>query len=123
MKPTSLSLDPFVMLYHEELDRVFLHAQRREIKPMDGLTLLAVLRHLNWKTGKAEITSDELGDVLGTDARNIRSSLTRLKKLKLVAFMKEGTTYFYSVHPSLMRPGRQDCRNLTVQRWKDGGLL
>jgi DNA-binding transcriptional ArsR family regulator len=123
MKPTAYKLDPFVMLYHEELDKVFHHAQRRELKPMDGLTLLAVLRHLNWKSGKAEVTSEQLGEQLGTEPRVIRSSLARLKKLRLVAFMKEGTSYFYSVHPSLMRAGRQDCRNLTVQRWKNEELL
>jgi DNA-binding transcriptional regulator PaaX len=111
------------MLYHEELDRVFECAKQRELKPMDGLTLLVVLRHMNWRTGKAEVTSMEIGDEIGTEPRIIRSSLSRLKKARLVAYLKEGTTAFYSVHPSLMRAGRSDCRNLTVLRWKGEGLL
>lgn len=123
MKANPLALDKFVMLYHEELDRVFHFAARRDLKPGDTLTFLAIVRHMNWRSGKAEVTSEEIGQLIGTDPKLVRTALSRLKKFKLVAYMKEGTTYFYSLHPSLMRPARQDCRNLTVLRWKEAGLL
>ena len=123
MKANPLALDTFVMLYHEELDRVLHHAERRDLKPGDTLTFLAIVRHMNWRSGKAEITSEQIGKLTGTDPKLVRTALARLKKFRLVAYMREGTTYFYSLHPSLMRPAREDCRNLTVMRWKEAGLL
>jgi hypothetical protein len=111
------------MLYHEELEILFSATARRDIKPMDTLYLMAVISRLNWRSGKAEVTSEEIGELLGTDARVVRSSFSRLRKHNLLAYMKEGTSYFYSVHPSLMRAGRSDCRDLTIARWKREGLL
>lgn len=123
MKPKADPAETFVMLYHEELEAVFAKTARRDLKPMDMLYLMAVVSRLNWRTGKAEVTSEDVGQLVGTDARVVRSSLCRLRKEGLLAYMKEGTSYFYSVHPSLMRPGRSDCRDLTIARWKREGLL
>lgn len=111
------------MLQLNDLEEAFWHARKRDLKPMDGFTLLAVMSQTNWSSGKAETTSAKLGELLGTDERLIRSSLSRLKKCRLVSMFREGNGFFYAVHPGMVKVGRTDSRNLMVHRWKEEGLL
>lgn len=119
----STNPENFVMVKLDDLERVFDHHRLRELQPMDGLTLLALIGSLSWQSGKAEVTSEQLGEKLGTDARNIRSSISRLKKCGVVSMFTEGTGFFYSVHPAVVKAGRTDSRNLLIKRWKEEGLL
>lgn len=105
------------MLQLDDLEKVWSLHRERVLKPSDIGTLMAVIGALSWQTGKAEITSVEIGEQLGTDPRLVRNSLSRLKKHGLVRMFREGTGFFYSVHPSLVRAGRGDSRNILVARW------
>ena len=122
MNPTERTRN-FVMLHLHDLERVFNLHSRRDLKPMDGLTFLALVSQISWSSGKAEVTSEQLGEMLGTDARLIRTSLSRLRKYGVVTMFRDKTGFFYSIHPGIVKAGRTDSRNLLIQQWREEGLL
>ncbi len=54
-----------MVVFDDRLD-LLLHASAAgEVKPADAMVLLAIMRHTNWRTGKAPVTIAALATELG----------------------------------------------------------
>jgi DNA-binding transcriptional ArsR family regulator len=109
---------PFVLIGFDAVRAMSEALARRDLQPADGAVLLALINRVNVRTGKAEVTSAELAEALSVNPSFARNSLARLKKVGLVAFMREGTTAFYAINPALMRCGSSKAQAIQFARWE-----
>lgn len=86
MKPIDPDQQPFKMVFDDKLTHFLSATRSGDLEPRDGTVLLAIMRHTNWRTSKANITITALARELGQkDASNVSRSVSRLKTLKMVA--------------------------------------
>lgn len=87
MKPTDQDQpEPFHMVFDDKLAQFMFALRIGDLEPRDGAVLLAIIRHTNWRTGRADITITALAQELGQkDASNVTRSIARLQRQYLVA--------------------------------------
>lgn len=98
--------NPFMAVYLKDVAAIVAKAKTRELKPMDGMVLLALMSEADWSTGRINVTSTDLGERLGMQAAQIRACISRLKRQHLVRYIKgKGNQYFYCLNPWVVQPG------------------
>jgi len=76
----------FAMLAIAGADAPLLTAIReRRLQPRDGTTVLALVQHLEWRSGRVYATPAELAEAARFDPDQMRHSLRRLRLEGLVA--------------------------------------
>lgn len=75
----------FHMVFDDKLDQFLYATKVGELEPRDGTVLLAIIRHTNFRTSRAEVSITDLAKELGQrDASNVTRSIGRLQRQWLV---------------------------------------
>lgn len=72
-------------LFNDMLDQLLHASVAGEVKPADAMVLLAIMRHTNWRTGKAPVTIAALALSMGQTRPHVSYAIARLKRQSLVA--------------------------------------
>ena len=105
--------DGFAMLPIHGADAPLLTAIReRRLQPRDGTTVLALVQHLDWRSGRCYATPAELAEAARFDADQMRHSLRRLRLEGLVARGVDQKTRrpFWCFHPAVAATGGKHRR-------------
>jgi len=90
--------------------------RERRLQPRDGTTVMALLQHLDWRSGRCYATPAELAEAARFDPDQMRHSLRRLRLEGLVARGVDQRTRrpFWCFSPALAATGGKHRR---LQQW------
>ncbi|MEB3361559.1 MAG: hypothetical protein VKI42_05480 [Synechococcaceae cyanobacterium] len=112
----------FVMLFTDEgRDTLFPLLQRRQIGHQDVSVLLAVMTHLDWRSGKARVTQKALATFTGMRETHVSASVRKLQRLRLLARVRDSYTgeAFFLLNPALASVGGPQRRGHLAQQFEE----
>lgn len=110
--------DSFAMFHVLEARQCLFLLKQRELKPRDFSVLFMLMSHCNSRNGKIRVKLSELADQTNTRATDIASSISRLKKNKIIATMTdEMNDRYYAINPYLMSVGRRQFWAMQAKRF------
>lgn len=112
----------FVMLFTDEgRDTLLPLLQRREISCQDVSVLVAVMAHLDWRSGKARVTQKALAASMGMRETHVSASARRLQRLRLLARVRDTYTgeAFFLINPALASVGGPQRRGHLAQQFAE----
>ena len=113
--------DGFVMLQLTETEKLLEVFRNKDLKPEDGMVLLALIAHTNRLNGHIRVTADELGESLGRTGKHVSNSLARLTKNHLLRRIKDerGGGSFYALNPWMVECGESRFRGYLRKRFQE----
>lgn len=93
----------------------------RRLELRDAAPLLALIAHIDWKTGRSKTTAAAVAAELGIRSDNCRASMSRLRRQALAVWVvnrKTGESY-YLVNPALAFSGSAQQRGLAWQQFRE----
>lgn len=111
----------FIKLMNDRLPIVFSLIRFKKISGRDVLVLLVCLHFTSWKTGKCQVATKKISEMLGTALPNVRGSMRRLKACGLImdAVDTSGTPYMIP-HPKLFECSSGKARGLLLHNYYKG---
>ena len=111
----------FIKLMNDRLPILFLLTRSKKISARDVLVLLVCLHFTSWKTGKCQVATKKISEMLGTALPNVRGSMRRLKACGLImnAVDTSGTPYMIP-HPKLFECSSGKARGLLLHNYYKG---
>ncbi len=98
-----------------------------ELQARDFSVLWALLMHMNWRNGRAEVSAAELAASLGHDrADHTLQSLARLRRAGVIArsvSMGDRSRRFYCFHPEVALSGGPRRRFMQMESFFDAAEL
>lgn len=97
----------FVKKHTLEIDRVLALTAERRLELRDLAVLYALEGYCSWMSGRIEVTAKKIAERLKMQEKHVISSLTRLKKERLLAKATDPNTgmWFYLISPDLLTVG------------------
>jgi RIO-like serine/threonine protein kinase len=93
----------------------------RKLELRDAAVLYALEAYCSWRSGRVRVTPRKLAERLSMQEKHVISSLTRLRKLELLAKgMDEHTgEWFYLLNPNLLTVGTKQTMGLLRKSFSD----
>lgn len=108
------------MIRLSELKDVLSLYKERKLELRDGPVLDGLIAHINWRTGRSQVSAAGLARMLGIRPDNCRQSLSRLRAQGLVIYVVNRDTgeSYYLVNPSLVFAGTPKQRGYLWQQFR-----
>jgi hypothetical protein len=102
----------FVKKHVLAVDQVVTLIGERKLELRDGSVLIALEAYCSWRSGRVRVTPRKLAERLSMQEPHVISSLTRLRKLELLAKATDERTgeWFYLFNPALVNVGTGQTR-------------
>lgn len=102
----------FVKKHVLAVDRLVTLIGERKLELRDGSVLIALEAYCSWRSGRVRVTPRKLAERLSMQEKHVISSLTRLKRLGLLAKGTDPHTgeWFYLMTPDLLTVGTSQTR-------------
>ena len=111
----------FVMIQIAEIEKACELFDSRELKPEDGMVVLALLANTNRANGHIRATADEIGQTVGRSGSHVSRSLARLSKAHLLRRIRDerGGGAFYALNPWMVECGESRFRGYLKKRFME----
>ena len=100
------------MVFQRDLQSVLALTAERRLELRDTAVLMGLIAHVDWRTGRSKVSGKYLAELLGIQLSHCTSSITRLRKERLVVRIyddRTGETY-YLINPYLAGVGSASRR-------------
>lgn len=107
MNPREDGDENFVMVHQHDLDSAIALLGQRKLELRDAAVFLVLINYLNWRSGRAHVTTKFIAERLNVKLPVAVSAITRLRKEGLVRRVTDdhtGETYFL-INPFLASVG------------------
>ena len=98
----------------------------RKLELRDAAVLYGLEAYCSWRTGRVKVTPRKLGERLSMQEKHVISSLSRLKRMGLLAKGIDDYTgdWFYMLNPRLMTVGVSQRSAVLWEMWEKatGGM-
>lgn len=96
-------------------------AASKRLQPRDALVLLGVMAHVNWRSGRANVTVRALAKELNIQESNCSSSIKRLRDERLLARCIDPVSHhaFFLLNPRLGWVGSTQRRGHLFQQFDE----
>lgn len=107
MRRTHEPEELYCSLHLSELDALLVPIQSKSVLPRDVVVLLTLLKFVDWRTGKAQLTVAWLAEQIGQHLNHTTCSLSRLRKAGVVARGRDKRSggWFWMPNPLLFSFG------------------
>lgn len=107
MKPRENGDEDFVMVHQRDLDSTIALLGQRRLELRDAAVFLVLVNYVNWRSGKAKVTTSYIAERLNVKLPVAVSAITRLRKeglVRRVVDRRTGEAYFL-INPYLASVG------------------
>ena len=120
MKSKEEGQEGFVMVHQRDLESAISLVATRKLELRDMAVFMALMAHMNWRSGRVPITAKALAERLSIKLPVCVSSLTRLKREPLVARVVDRNTgdNYYLLNPYVASVGGPQRRGLLWAQFK-----
>ncbi|QTP86369.1 hypothetical protein SSRP02_p013 [Synechococcus phage S-SRP02] len=121
MKPRENGDENFVMVHQRDLDATIALIGERRLELRDAAVFLVMLNYINWRSGRSYVSAKYIAERLNVKLPVAVSAITRLKREKLVARIRDdrtGESYFV-INPYLASVGGPSRRGHLWQQFQD----
>jgi len=121
MKPRENGDENFVMVHQRDLDSTIALLGERKLELRDAAVFLVLLNYVNWRSGRAHVSTRFIAERLQVKLPVAVSAITRLRKENLVRRIvdrRTGETYFL-INPFLASVGGPSRRGHLWQQFED----
>lgn len=120
MKSKEEGQEGFVMVHQRDLESAISLVATRKLELRDMAVFMALMAHMNWRSGRVPITAKALAERLGIKLPVCVSSLTRLKKEMMVARVVDRNSgdNYYLLNPYVASVGGPQRRGLLWAQFK-----
>lgn len=120
MKSKEEGQEGFVMVHQRDLESAISLVATRKLELRDMAVFMALMAHMNWRSGRVPITAKALAERLSIKLPVCVSSLTRLKREMLVARVVDRNTgdNYYLLNPYVASVGGPQRRGLLWAQFK-----
>jgi DNA-binding MarR family transcriptional regulator len=122
MKPREDGSENFVMLFVDELVSAAAGALAdKRLEPRDLAVLLILLGHMNWRSGRVNITQKALAQQINVSSSNVCMSIKRLRQEQLIARAvdKSSGNRYFLINPRLASVGSPQRRGHLFQQFDE----
>ena len=93
----------------------------RDLKPIDGMVLWAMLGHVNRLNGHIRVTANEIGESVGRNGPSVAQSMHRLSKGHLIRRIRDhrGGGAYYALNPWMVECGENRFRGYLKKRFME----
>ena len=121
MKPRENGDENFVMVHQRDLDSTIALLGERKLELRDAAVFLVLLNYVNWRSGRAHVSTRFIAERLQVKLPVAVSAITRLRKENLVRRVvdrRTGEAYFL-INPFLASVGGPSRRGHIWQQFED----
>jgi predicted transcriptional regulator len=121
MKPRENGDEDFVMVHQRDLDSTIALLGQRRLELRDAAVFLVLINYVNWRSGKAHVTTRYIAERLNVKLPVAVSAVTRLRKeglVRRVVDRRTGEAYFL-INPYLASVGGPKRRGHLWQQFED----
>jgi hypothetical protein len=117
----SSQLYGFLMCHVLEMQKYIPYMRDRTLQRRDIALLFTLASHVNTKTGRIKISIEHIAEELEVKSSDIRTSLSRLKKVLLIASYSDKKTgeKFYLLNPLVFSVGGRSKRGHLTRMFKN----
>jgi hypothetical protein len=121
MKPREDGDENFVMVHQRDLDSAIALIAERRLELRDAAVFLVLLNYVNWRSGRAHVTTKYIAERLNVKLPVAVSAITRLKKENLVSRAVDSRTgeRFFLINPYLASVGGPQRRGHLWQQFQE----
>lgn len=108
----------FALLHISEANKFLRYVKEKQINQRDICVLFAMMSLCDPRTARIKFMVKNLADDLGVNPTSISASLSRLKKIMLVAqFAERNGDKYYMINPYVFSVGRKQRWGLLLQKF------
>ncbi len=109
------------MLNIEETQELLSAVAERRLQLRDLAVLMAVLGHVNWRSGRANVSVRSLAKLINVAESNCSSSIKRLRAEALIArgVDRQSNHSFFMLNPRLSWVGSTQRRGHLYKQWDE----